>query len=232
MAPGDGNPKGTHMARKSERSRRNRELENKTRQVKKTPKPDDAAPMSAEVVTPHKTLSPNKKNYRTLLWIVLSIVIVIVGFMATLRGLESARDEIRERAVERHLVMLEMAIAEVYDAGIQPDAATVRQEYYSSVSFDDLMRNCVFRWSALPDVQPPPPSGELDDIWRKFKAFRRKQKHIVVAYERRFELESYEGEIIVLLLSGEVKRLKKEQLAALLESQPIDTSDQPVTSPQ
>ncbi len=208
------------MARKSERSRRNRELENKTRQVKKTPKPDDAAPMSAEVVTPHKTLSPNKKNYRTLLWIVLSIVIVIVGFMATLRGLESARDEIRERAVERHLVMLEMAIAEVYDAGIQPDAATVRQEYYSSVSFDDLMRNCVFRWNALPDVQPPAPSGEPDDPIRKFKANWRKQKHIVVAYDRRFELESYDGEIFVLLLSGDVRRMRRAELESILKSQP------------
>jgi hypothetical protein len=87
------------MARKSQKSKRSRELKNKTRrQVKKTPEQDDASPMSAEVVSePDKTLSPNKKSYRALLRILLIIVIVIVGYKATLRGLESARDEARER---------------------------------------------------------------------------------------------------------------------------------------
>jgi hypothetical protein len=78
-----------------------------------------------------------------------------------------------------------------------------------------MTRNCVFRWSALPD--------DVGKSW---------DSSIVVAYDRRFELESYDGEIIVLLLSGEVRRMRRAELASILKSQPIDTSDPPMTSPQ
>ncbi len=193
--------------------------QNKTRQVKKTPEQDDSSPMSAKDVSePDKTLSPNKKSYRALLWIVLTIVIIIVGYKVTLWGLESARDNAREMAFENALKTIGVAIDAVYGGGVQPDLDNVRGIYsaFGDEGFDDITKNCVFRWNALADGWDP-------SIVVAYG---------VAAYGPRFELESHEGEISVLLLSGEVKKMRRAELLSILESQPIDTSDQPVTSPQ